>query len=201
MGYSVWVRKNEGTGQYHGVVTNGRFVNSLVMHKTVGFADRGAAYTAGVNWRNEQAAMNRERKAKVDGKRMHCQCCGRAILANLGSIAHHGYERPGSGWQTASCFGAKRLPWEVDRSAVADLIKFLKASLEGQIKSRENVANESVEISCSYEVREKAFAKPTLKWLKISRSNFAEMKANPEHAIYFQRSSLYDFDKIGRAHV
>ena len=27
----------------------------------------------------------------------------------------HGYERPGHGWQTGSCMGAKNLPFEVDR--------------------------------------------------------------------------------------
>jgi hypothetical protein len=41
-----------------------------------------------------------------------CQICGRQIKANTGTIAHHGYQRPGGGWQTASCMGAKYLPYE-----------------------------------------------------------------------------------------
>lgn len=43
-----------------------------------------------------------------------CQICGRVILARTGLIAHHGYQRPdrGSGWQTASCMGARHLPYE-----------------------------------------------------------------------------------------
>jgi|SRR5579859_2934664 len=41
-----------------------------------------------------------------------CQVCGRLIKAGSGLIAHHGYKRPGDGWQTASCQGAKYLPYE-----------------------------------------------------------------------------------------
>ena len=46
---------------------------------------------------------------------VHCQICGRPIRAKTGVIAHHGYTRPqyGSGWQTASCYGARALPYEV----------------------------------------------------------------------------------------
>ena len=41
-----------------------------------------------------------------------CQICAREIKANTGVIAHHGYRRPGGGWQTASCAGARFLPYE-----------------------------------------------------------------------------------------
>lgn len=43
----------------------------------------------------------------------HCQICGRLIQAKTGRIAHHGYTRPGDGWQTPSCMGAKYRPYEV----------------------------------------------------------------------------------------
>ncbi len=43
-----------------------------------------------------------------------CQIRARAIKANTGLIAHHGYRRPtGQGWQTASCVGARGKPYEV----------------------------------------------------------------------------------------
>jgi len=42
-----------------------------------------------------------------------CQICGRAIKSKNGLIAHHGYKRPGQGWQTSSCFGARFRPYEV----------------------------------------------------------------------------------------
>ena len=43
-----------------------------------------------------------------------CQICARTIKLKDGpNLAHHGYQRPGSGWQTASCWGARELPYEV----------------------------------------------------------------------------------------
>jgi hypothetical protein len=51
-----------------------------------------------------------------------CQICGRAIKAKNGLIAHHGYQRPGMGWQTASCFGARRRPYEVSCDAIPEAI-------------------------------------------------------------------------------
>ena len=62
-----------------------------------------------------------------DAAKMTCQCCGRAICANTGQIAHHGYERPGWGWQTASCEGARELPFEASRDALGHYIQRLEA--------------------------------------------------------------------------
>jgi len=47
-----------------------------------------------------------------------CQICGRAIKAKNGIIAHHGYTRPGDGWQTTSCIGARELPYEKSRDVI-----------------------------------------------------------------------------------
>lgn len=41
-----------------------------------------------------------------------CPCCFRAIAVRAGTMAHHGYERPGDGWQTASCAGIRFKPLE-----------------------------------------------------------------------------------------
>ena len=41
------------------------------------------------------------------------QICARPIKSKNGTIAHHGYKRPGQGWQTASCFGTHYRPYEV----------------------------------------------------------------------------------------
>lgn len=54
--------------------------------------------------------------ANPDQLRMTCGCCMRPIAVvggtPNGSMAHHGYERPGHGWQTASCPGVKFKPLE-----------------------------------------------------------------------------------------
>lgn len=64
-----------------------------------------------------------------------CQVCGRPTLTRVGSdtvhdgagyeerIAHHGYSRPhGSGYQTASCFGARWRPYEEACDALPPVI-------------------------------------------------------------------------------
>lgn len=61
-----------------------------------------------------------------------CQICARAIKANTGVIAHHGYQRPGNGWQTSSCYGAKYAPYEESRDAIPVCIENYKASSEQQ---------------------------------------------------------------------
>lgn len=58
-----------------------------------------------------------------------CQICGRAIKAKNGWIAHRGYTRPGHGWQTGSCFGARFRPYEVAHDALDTHIGFMATAL------------------------------------------------------------------------
>lgn len=60
-----------------------------------------------------------------------CQICGRPIKAKSGLIAHHGYKRPnrGSGWQTASCIGARFPPYEVSCNRLPSAITHIKAHI------------------------------------------------------------------------
>lgn len=81
----------------------------------------------------------------------HCQICGREIKSSvrrsvkvnpqgnclpagldLRSIAHHGYHRPGHGWQTTSCYGAKWRPYELANDALPGAIEALTAWLVSQ---------------------------------------------------------------------
>jgi hypothetical protein len=55
-----------------------------------------------------------------------CQICEREIKHKKGLIAHHGYKRPGQGWQTDSCAGAKNLPYEKSRDLIPKVIEFIK---------------------------------------------------------------------------
>lgn len=61
-----------------------------------------------------------------------CQICGRGIKAKNGLIAHHGYRRPGDGYQTSSCLGARFQPYEVTCDRIPDVIKIYESSLEAQ---------------------------------------------------------------------
>lgn len=55
-----------------------------------------------------------------------CQICGRAIKANTGLIAHHGYQRPYAYVQTASCFGARYRPYEAAHDAIDQYLALLE---------------------------------------------------------------------------
>lgn len=79
-----------------------------------------------------------------------CQICGRPILAERGKIAHHGYQRPGEGWQTASCYGAMELPFEVSRDCLGSYIKLLVAQVERTNAELASVANEEIAIWVNY---------------------------------------------------
>lgn len=61
----------------------------------------------------------------------HCQICAREIGTTTGLIAHHGYTRPGFGWQTASCFGARWRPYEEACDALPPAIESIKLYAKG----------------------------------------------------------------------
>jgi hypothetical protein len=115
-----------------------------------------------------------------------CQICARDIKAKTGLIAHHGYQRPGYGWQTESCMGAKYLPYEQSRDripAVLDAYKNFYITWEAQLK--EFKANPPKEIKKLYispytgkrdESQDKVFQRPegfsTVESLKIEKPSF-----------------------------
>lgn len=71
----------------------------------------------------------------VAGPRVHhCQICGRDILAKSGLIAHHGFQRPGDGWQTESCFGARHRPYEVAHDALDQYIPDFERLIESMAR-------------------------------------------------------------------
>lgn len=91
--------------------------------------------------------------AKAAEKAMHCQICARPIFAELGTIAHHGYERPGTGWQTASCYGAKRLPYEASRDAIEELIPGMVKRIASMEQARRDVLAEREPVTRTGEKR------------------------------------------------
>lgn len=88
-----------------------------------------------------------------DAKAMTCQCCARKILAETGAIAHHGYERPGGGYQTKSCVGALELPFEVSRDALTRHINAVASGLEYSRKQTARIEAEEVGFNWTYKAR------------------------------------------------
>lgn len=91
------------------------------------------------------AKKPREKTAKEiarDASAKECQICGRPIFAELGVIAHHGYQRPGQGWQTQSCHGARELPYEVTANLLASHVATQREVLAAMKTARADVTAE-----------------------------------------------------------
>lgn len=97
--------------------------------------------------KGEIPRVKTEAELERESRTMTCQCCAGKFLANTGTIAHHGYTRPGYGWQTASCIGAKYLPFEVERTQLGKLINVLRTHKKGMVSARSDINNETVAIS------------------------------------------------------
>lgn len=79
--------------------------------------------------------------------RKECQICGRAIKAKRGRIAHHGYTRPGHGWQTSSCRGARHYPYDVAHNALdAEITRLAKMIPDAEARAQEFIANPPAEL-------------------------------------------------------
>ena len=89
-------------------------------------------------------------KVKKQATAKTCQCCARQIFAEVGTIAHHGYERPGHGYQTASCMGAKFLPFEASRDRLGEMIVMLKDMKARYVEVRAEAAAEKFPIRKTY---------------------------------------------------
>lgn len=150
------------------------------------FGEAAAARAAG---RAKNAAANVEKRAARAAAAMTCQCCGSDILANTGVIAHHGYQRPGDGWQTQSCFGARRLPFEVDRAALGELIEALKNTLYMARATLKRVREEAQPIVREFTdysaARVSGFAKRPTYNLTFTRATFEQMQK--DHSIELAR--------------
>ena len=63
-----------------------------------------------------------------------CACCFRAIAVMPdGNMAHHGYQRPGDGFQTASCPGIRFRPLEVSNEGLRYIITVCEDQLSRAI--------------------------------------------------------------------
>jgi hypothetical protein len=115
-------------------------------------AARLEAYEALRAWQARRKIELAAEKAERDQHAMTCQICGRRILANKGTIAHHGYERPGEGWQTASCAGAKELPFEVERDVLLVEITHARAYAAMRAEQAKAIRAETAPVAIKYSV-------------------------------------------------
>lgn len=142
-------------------------------------AERLMALKDKIGKRNPATTKTALAAAERAAKAMTCQCCGRDILAETGTIAHHGYERPaGMGFQTASCYGAKELPFEVSRDALGRYIADLEAYVIRQDALRSRIQAESQDITFTYADRSgctQPWQRGIEKSVLVNRATFAQV--------------------------
>jgi hypothetical protein len=143
--------------------------------------------------KGELPVVKTAKQIAAEADQMTCQCCGRGIFAATGTIAHHGYERPGGGYQTASCFGAKALPWEVSRNRLGELVTMLKRQLENQRASRSAVIAETGDVRHLYSVKGKFERESRTVW--FNRATFESVKADKPEAFKVNPSADFEFYK------
>lgn len=128
-------------------------------------------------------------------KAMTCQVCGRPIQSNGGLVAHHGYQRPGMGWQTDSCMGARHVPFEVSRDVLGQYIEILTARLDSLAIIYSAAREEKTDIFRAWKVRLNPNRWPAeydSKRGSFNRRSFDAFKAaNPEA---FHGDGAKDFD-------
>lgn len=131
---------------------------------------------------------NRARKAAgQEAPSGECQICGRRqrlVRVSGGAVthlAHHGYERPAEGWQTASCRGARHLPYEVSRDLIPVVVEEIERYIVTQVKGRAELDTDPPE-KLQYEG-------PGTK--TIGRYRFPEMVdvPKPEGWVFVERAS------------
>lgn len=139
----------------------------------------------------EETAANAVRRAEREAAAMTCQCCGIRYLANTGTIAHHAYERPGQGWQTASCMGAKYPPFEASRDRLGDLIDWYRDQHARHVAERETINDETNGFNLSYTdyaaPRDRRFGHPSVSFI-VTRATFDALVA--EHGPKVRHSGI-----------
>ena len=155
----------------------------------------------------EHNARKAARKAELaalkvtrDKAAMTCQICARPILAESGQIAHHGYMRPGDGYQTNSCWGARQLPYEADRERLRQYLVSVLESFETAKKRREDLESESVPCRFTWEKYDRALGRSvTAGHVDATRDSFAGVKA--AHASKFMQARVYSFEDLKAENV
>ena len=155
----------------------------------------GEASIARKTDREANKAKNEAQRARKIASAMTCQCCARQIFAETGTIAHHGYQRPGGGWQTASCMGAKHLPFEVDRAQLGTMIRAIEARLARTDAHLADVVAERVPVPFNYTTRERiSYGRSTERSVDVTRATFFDVKE--AYASEMVRRSVRVFDDV-----
>jgi len=107
-----------------------------------------------------------------------CPVCFRQIAVQRGTMAHHGFERPGYGSQTASCYGIRFKPLEVSSEGLEWLISWLQGRLERARNALDNRATqpEFLLVKRSYNGPMESVTRSDPAWKEAFRRHVAELR-------------------------
>jgi hypothetical protein len=136
-----------------------------------------AKITGTGSYQSISVKLKREVKTRIQ-LRGFCQCCGGRWAVMGGKVAHHGYQRPGGGWQTASCMGARHAPLSEDNSQLLRLIGVLNEELGRLVEFNDKVAG-ATKLTMPYTQRLKS-------WGSSKRSGVEEVTEGTIHSVMHQ---------------
>jgi hypothetical protein len=102
-------------------------------------AGEDAKITGQGSYQSISVKIKKEVKTRTQ-LRGFCQGCGGRWAMVGQSVSHHGYERPGWGYQTPSCVGARSLPLSESNDVLVRLIRHVRetiANLEKRLTETE----------------------------------------------------------------
>jgi hypothetical protein len=117
-----------------------------------------AKITGTGSYQSISVKIKREVKTRIQ-LRGFCQCCGGRWAVTGGKVAHHGYQRPGGGWQTASCMGARYQPLSEDNKRLLTLIATLEDELVRLHKFKDTLVV-ATKLTMPYAQRLKSWGSP-----------------------------------------
>lgn len=108
-----------------------------------------------------------------------CPVCYRPIAVQRGTMAHHGYHRPGFGFQTASCAGIKFPPLEISSEGLLWALQEAAKSLEeiSAIYETRNSLTSLFERTSSLNQSRHIVAKDDPRWPRMFRTYCADLEA------------------------
>lgn len=111
-----------------------------------------------------------------------CPVCFRPIAVLRGTMAHHGYQRPGQGWQTASCPGIRFKPLEVSSEGLEWLIATLRERLAGLKNAHANQAThpEYLMAKRTYNGKAEKITRDDPLWPRVFARHIAEIESEME---------------------
>lgn len=108
-----------------------------------------------------------------------CPVCFRSIAVLRGTMAHHGYQRPGEGWQTASCPGIRFKPLEVSSEGLEWLIATLRKRLADLKDAHANQATrpEYLMAKRTYNGKAEKITRDDPLWKRVFARHIAEVES------------------------